>query len=118
MRASACRTRSSPSAASRQRPTCRTPERSAARPRHARPKRRAFSFHAPHGGAAPEGSMEHKYDIGAHVHFEGGTLSPGARGVYKVTRQLPVERDNRLIYRIKSAAETLERTAEEHQLRR
>ena len=62
--------------------------------------------------------MLHKYNVGAVVHFEGGTLSPGARGVYKVTRQLPVERDNRLIYRIKSAAETFERTAEEHQLRR
>ena len=62
--------------------------------------------------------MNHKYNIGARVHFEGGTLTPGARGAYKVTRQLPVERDNRLIYRIKSPAETFERTAEEHQLRR
>ena len=62
--------------------------------------------------------MPHKYNIGALVHFEGGTLTPGARGTYKVVRQLPVENDNRLNYRIKSAAENFERIAEEHQLRR
>jgi hypothetical protein len=33
-------------------------------------------------------------------------------------RQLPVERDSRLMYRIKSAGESFERIAEEHQLRR
>jgi hypothetical protein len=33
-------------------------------------------------------------------------------------RQLPVERDNRLVYRIKSVAETFERTADEYQLSR
>jgi hypothetical protein len=33
-------------------------------------------------------------------------------------RQLPVERDNRLLYRIKSAAERFERTAAEFQLSR
>jgi hypothetical protein len=62
--------------------------------------------------------MPHKYNIGALVHFEGGTLTPGARGTYKVVRQLPVENDNRLTYRIKSSAENFERIAEEHQLRR
>lgn len=62
--------------------------------------------------------MLHKYNVGAVVHFEGGTLTPGARAPYKVTRQLPVERDSRIVYRIKSVAETFERTAEEHQLRR
>ncbi len=62
--------------------------------------------------------MTHKFAIGATVHYEGGTLAGGARGVYKVTRQLPVERDNRLVYRIKSASESFERTAEEHQLSR
>jgi hypothetical protein len=35
-----------------------------------------------------------------------------------VTRQLPIERDSRILYRIKSAAESFERTAEEHQLSR
>ena len=63
-------------------------------------------------------SMPHKFHAGASVHYEGGTLTPGARSTYKIVRQLPVERDNRLMYRIKSATETFERTAEEHQLRR
>ena len=45
-------------------------------------------------------------------------MTPAARGTYKVVRQLPVERDNRLVCRIKSAAENFERTAEEHQLSR
>jgi hypothetical protein len=58
----------------------------------------------------------HKFKVGATVQFEGGTLTPGARGTYKVLRQLPVERDNRLLYRIRNTAETFERTAEEHQL--
>jgi hypothetical protein len=60
----------------------------------------------------------HKFSIGASVNYEGGTQTPGARGKYKVVRQLPVERDNRVIYRIKSVAETFERTADEHQLTR
>ena len=62
--------------------------------------------------------MTHKFNIGALVHFEGGTLTPGAKGVYKIVRQLPVERDNRLVYRIKSANENFERIADEHQLTR
>jgi hypothetical protein len=62
--------------------------------------------------------MTHKFAVGAMVYYEGGTLAGGARGVYKVTRQLPVERDNKIVYRIKSKAETFERTAEELQLSR
>ena len=61
--------------------------------------------------------MPHKFNVGASVHYDGGTIQPGVRAPYKIVRQLPVERDNRLLYRIKSAAETFERTAEEHQLR-
>ncbi len=60
--------------------------------------------------------MIHKFAVGAMVHYEGGMMAGAARGVYKVTRQLPVERDNRIVYRIKSQSETFERTAEEHQL--
>ena len=60
----------------------------------------------------------HKFAIGADVTYEGGTQTPGSRGKYKITRQLPVERDNRVIYRIKSVAETFERTADEYQLSR
>jgi hypothetical protein len=63
-------------------------------------------------------STMHKFAIGAHVTYEGGTQTQAARGSYKVVRQLPVERDNRLIYRIKSVAETFERTADEYQLSR
>ncbi len=62
--------------------------------------------------------MPHKFTVGANVRYEGGTMTPGVRGSYKVVRQLPVEMDNRLLYRIKSTAETFERTAEEHQLSR
>jgi hypothetical protein len=62
--------------------------------------------------------MTHKFPTGATVTYNGGTLAPGARGIYKVVRHLPVEMDNRLLYRIKSAAESFERTAEEHQLSR
>ena len=62
--------------------------------------------------------MTHKFSIGTTVHYESSSLAGAARGVYKVTRQLPVERDSRIVYRIKSAAETFERTAEEHQLSR
>jgi hypothetical protein len=62
--------------------------------------------------------MPHKFAIGTAVYYDGGFLSDAARGVYKVMKQLPVERDNRISYRIKSSAETFERTAEEVQLRR
>lgn len=62
--------------------------------------------------------MQHKFAIGSVVRYDGGVQTPGVRSAYKVLRQLPVERDNRLLYRIKSAAETFERTAEEHQLTR
>ena len=62
--------------------------------------------------------MTHKFTVGANVHFDGGKLTPGARGNYKIVRQLPIEMDNRLLYRIKSVAEGFERTAEESQLSR
>jgi hypothetical protein len=62
--------------------------------------------------------MTHKFTIGASVYYDGGTLAPGARGKYKILRALPVERDNRLLYRIKGTAESFERTAEEHELSR
>ena len=47
-----------------------------------------------------------------------GRSAAAARGIYKVTRQLPVENDNRILYRVKNPAESFERTAEEHQLSR
>ena len=62
--------------------------------------------------------MMHKFPIGTTVTYDGGTLTPGARTTYKVVRQQPIERDSRIIYRIKSIAESFERIAEEHQLSR
>ena len=60
--------------------------------------------------------MTHKFAVGADVYYDGGTRNHGGRGKYQVVRHLPVERDNRIIYRIKSSAETFERTADEFQL--
>jgi hypothetical protein len=61
--------------------------------------------------------MSHKFTVGASVYYEGNFPGTAARSPYKVVRHLPVERDNRIVYRIKSAAESFERTAEENQLR-
>ena len=62
--------------------------------------------------------MPHKFAIGTAVYYDSGFLSDASRGVYKITKHLPVERDDRISYRIKSPAETFERTAEQSQLRR
>jgi hypothetical protein len=62
--------------------------------------------------------MTHKYTMGQNVYYEPTFGNAAARGKYKVVRQLPVENDNRLSYRIKSIAENFERIAEEHQLSR
>ena len=62
--------------------------------------------------------MSPPFRVGEPVHSASGSVASGARGIYKVTRQLPVERDSRIVYRIKSVAESFERTAEEHQLSR
>ncbi len=56
--------------------------------------------------------MPHKFAIGSDVYYKGGFPNSGGRGVYKIVKQLPVERDNRIVYRIKSPAETFERMAE------
>jgi hypothetical protein len=62
--------------------------------------------------------MTHRFSVGSDVYYEPTHGSAAARGKYRVVRQLPVENDNRLAYRIKSGAETFERIAEEHQLSR
>jgi hypothetical protein len=62
--------------------------------------------------------MTHKYSMGQNVYYEPTFGNAAARGKYKIVRQLPVENDNRLSYRIKSIAESFERIAEEHQLSR
>jgi hypothetical protein len=63
-------------------------------------------------------AVMHRFSVGANVYYEPSFGAPAAPGEYKVVRQLPVERDNRLSYRIKSASESFERIAEEHQLSR
>jgi hypothetical protein len=55
---------------------------------------------------------------GKAVYCESGFSSSGGRGVYKIVKQLPVEQDNKVVYRIKSPSETFERTADESQLSR
>ncbi len=62
--------------------------------------------------------MSHKYSAGQNVYYEAQFGNNAARGKYKIVRQLPIERDKRLSYRIKSAAESFERIAEEYQLTR
>jgi len=62
--------------------------------------------------------MNHKFSAGQSVYYASQFPNNAANGLYKIVRQLPIERDNRLSYRIKSAAETFERIAEEHQLSR
>jgi hypothetical protein len=62
--------------------------------------------------------MPHEFAIGTAGYYDSGYLRDAARGVYKITKQLPIERDDNTAYRIKSPAETFERTAEESQLRR
>ena len=62
--------------------------------------------------------MNHKYSAGQTVYYASQFTNNAARGPYKIVRRLPIENDNRLSYRIKSAAESFERTAEEYQLSR
>lgn len=58
----------------------------------------------------------HKYSIGEVVYFEGPFQYDAARGEYKITRLVPIEKDNKVVYRIKNSVEAFERTAEEYQL--
>ncbi|HEU5017206.1 MAG TPA: hypothetical protein VFT69_04460 [Pseudolabrys sp.] len=62
--------------------------------------------------------MAHKFSTGQTVYFHPSHGISASSGTYKIIRPLPIENDNRLSYRIKSAAENFERIAEEHQLTR
>ena len=62
--------------------------------------------------------MNHKYSTGQDVYYEPQFGNYAAQGKYKIVCTLPIERDNRLSYRIKSADESFERIAEEYQLTR
>ena len=59
----------------------------------------------------------HKFKVGQFVDYRpgglGGALLPSSR--YKILRLLPAEASD-LLYRIKSADETFERVAREHEL--
>jgi hypothetical protein len=58
----------------------------------------------------------HRYGIGQYVQFEPKFGFKSAAGDYEIIGVLPVENDDSLRYRIKSAAENFERIAEEHRL--
>jgi hypothetical protein len=58
----------------------------------------------------------HRFAVGDTVRYAPAQHIPAASGVYKVVRRLPIERDNEILYRIKSQSETFERTAEEEEL--
>jgi hypothetical protein len=49
--------------------------------------------------------MIRKFIVGATVHYEGAVLAGVGRGIYKVMRQSPVERDHRVVSRIKCGRE-------------
>ena len=51
-----------------------------------------------------------------HVYYKPPVKHSAAPGIYKIVGTLPVESEGRLAYRIKSAAETFERTADESEL--
>jgi hypothetical protein len=59
----------------------------------------------------------HRFEVGQRVFFEGPFGDPGASGSYEVTRRVPIENDNKIVYRIKSPIEAFERVAEEYQLK-
>ena len=60
--------------------------------------------------------MTHRYSVGQLVYFDSTLRHHAAPGQYKIVRLNPIEKNDRLIYRIKSAAEKFERSAEEYQL--
>lgn len=62
--------------------------------------------------------MAHRYSIGSDVYYQARHGNHSARGTYKIVQQLPVENDNRIVYRIKNSSESFERIADEEQLSR
>ena len=60
--------------------------------------------------------MGYKYRIGQDVYYRPSIKHTAAPGIYKIVGTLPVESEGRLTYRIKSAAEKFERTADESEL--
>ena len=60
--------------------------------------------------------MTHKYSVGQLVNFEGMVTRGAASGEYTIVGLVPIERDNRLTYRIKSPLEKFERIVEEYEV--
>ena len=60
--------------------------------------------------------MEHKYRVGQDVYHSPPVRHAAPRGPYKITARLPVEIEGQHTYRIKNAAESCERTADESDL--
>ena len=60
--------------------------------------------------------MSHKYSVGQDVYYKPPIKLSAALGTYKITARLPVELEGRLAYRVKSAVEKFERTADQSEL--
>jgi hypothetical protein len=60
--------------------------------------------------------MGHKYGVGQDVYYKPPIKHTAALGTYKITARLPVEIEGQHTYRIKNAAESFERTADESDL--
>jgi len=60
--------------------------------------------------------MGHKYEVGQDVYYSPPVRHSAPPGSYKIVSRLPVELEGRLLYRIKSAVEKFERTADETDL--
>ena len=60
--------------------------------------------------------MSHKYSVGQDVYYKPAIKHTAALGTYKITARLPVEIEGQHTYRIKNAAESFERTADESDL--
>jgi hypothetical protein len=59
--------------------------------------------------------MVHRFRVGQSVFFS-PRMSDASGAIFKIVRQMPIDRDDRLRYQIKSLAETFSRVAEEHEL--
>ena len=60
--------------------------------------------------------MSHTYSVGQDAYYDPRFRNTAAPGLYKIVGTLPVESEGRLTYRIKSAVEKFERTADESDL--
>ena len=60
--------------------------------------------------------MGHKYAVGQDVYYSPPVRHAAPPGPYKIVARLPIEVEGRLAYRIKSAIEKFERTADESEL--